>query len=93
MSKAQLTPLSEVMQALVKLCLDSRTGTMYILTEQEHGALIVLSQEKIVENFYRIAHGMQVVPFMREITTSRYFFKNNPPVANEISPNRGTSQN
>ncbi len=60
------------------------------MTEQDYGAVIVLSQGKIVETFYRTIRGMPAVPFMREITTSRYFFKSNPYVANETSANRGS---
>lgn len=92
MSKEQLAPFSEAVQALVKLCQEGQTGTLYVLTQQEHGAVFALSQGRIVDIFFRTVRGMQALPMMSEIDKARYFFKTNPGGAN-AQPNGSLPEN
>lgn len=89
-SKEQLVPFNTVIKALNRYCDERRTGSLYIFTQEEHGAVVSLVQGRIVDVFYRTVRGVQALPLMRTIKEAKFFFKKNPRMAAEAGQ---TSEN
>lgn len=85
MAKDFLTPFSEAIQSLHKLCAQGQTGSMYIFTDDGHGAIFAVVKGKIVDFFYRSIRGPKALQLMRSINTAKYFFKKDPNVRSRES--------
>lgn len=88
-SKEQLVPFDTIVKALGKFCSEQRTGSLYIFTAEEHGAVVSVVQGRIVDVFYRTVRGVRALPLMRRIKQAKFFFKKNPDIAGpEASTNK-----
>jgi twitching motility two-component system response regulator PilG len=80
-SKEAFVDFSLALKALQKRCEDAGTGTMYLISDQDHGAIFSISRGRIVDISYRSIRGPHALKLMREINNTKFFFKENPKIA------------
>lgn len=74
MSRQQLLPFAELLRALLELCNEGRSGSMYTMTDNAEGAVFTLHDGKIVDILYRNASGADALPLIKEIKMAKFFF-------------------
>ncbi len=79
----QLAPFSETIKVLHRLCLQHRSGTLYIYTDEGHGAAITLSRGRIIDYFYRTTHGIPALELMRKINLAKSIYKHDSNLRNK----------
>ncbi|MCP4041972.1 MAG: DUF4388 domain-containing protein [Gammaproteobacteria bacterium] len=67
-------PYDRLMEKLLRLCREERSGTMFITTERGHAARIALDSGKIVSCTYRLKQGMTAIPLLMKINSAAYHF-------------------
>jgi twitching motility two-component system response regulator PilG len=77
-SKDNYVPFSAALQALHKRCGEDGTGTMYMITDKQRGAIFSILQGRIVDASYNSIRGPKALRLMRDIVTTKFFFKDNP---------------
>jgi CheY-like chemotaxis protein len=68
-------PISKTFDTLKRLCFEQRSGTLYMRTDQGHGATITLSKGNIIEVFHMMQGSMKAVQLLREVKSAYFFFK------------------
>ncbi|MCP5051473.1 MAG: hypothetical protein GY940_30175, partial [bacterium] len=63
-----------LMEKLLRLCGEGRTGTMFITTEKGHAARVALDRGKIVSCTYRLKQGMNAIPLLMKINSAACHF-------------------
>ena len=76
-SKDEMVGLRELVSDLDKLCAQAQSGTLYIYTADEYGAVVAIKSGKIVETIYRSTKGLAAVAELAQVQKLRYFFKPN----------------
>ena len=77
-SKDNYVPFSTALQALYKRCGEDGTGTMYMITDKQRGAIFSILQGRIIDASYNSVRGSKALRLMRDIVTTKFFFKHNP---------------
>lgn len=76
MSEQQpLYTFAQIAQVLVKLCSENRSGTLYLFTQNGHGAVCALDGGTIVDVFYRTLRGPAALAQIKQIDRARISFK------------------
>lgn len=70
-----LLPHDQLIDELQTLCAAKRSGTMFIITEENHVAQFVLRDGVIVGLTYRLLRGPAAVPPLRVFPAGRYRFQ------------------
>lgn len=70
-----LRPHDRLIDELHSLCVAGRSGTMFIITGENHAAQFVLRGGAIVCLTYRLLRGLDALPSMRTFTAGRYRFQ------------------
>ncbi len=83
-SKEQLIPFGIVVKSLYRLCIECRSGYLYIYTDEAHGAKLTLSQGNIVDIVYRKVRGMHALDKIRKINLARSIFKSDSSLRNRV---------
>ncbi len=86
-SKDNYVPFSSALQALYKRCGEDGTGTMYMITDKQRGAIFSIWQGRIIDASYNSVRGPKALRLMRDIVTTKFFFKDNPN--NVVDPSAG----
>ena len=73
-----LMPHDRLIDELHALCVAGRSGTMFIITGENHAAQFVLRNGEIVYLTYRLLRGLDALPSMRIFTVGRYRFQDEP---------------
>lgn len=73
-----LMPHDRLIDELHALCVAGRSGTMFIITRENHAAQFVLRNGEIVYLTYRLLRGLEALPSMRIFTAGRYRFQDEP---------------
>jgi hypothetical protein len=71
-------PHDRLIDELHALCVAGRSGTMFIITGENHAAQFVLRNGEIVYLTYRLLRGLDALPSMRIFTAGRYRFQDEP---------------
>src|SRR5258708_15084844 len=66
-----LMPHDRLIDELHALCVAGRSGTMFIITGENHAAQFVLRNGEIVYLTYRLLRGLDALPSMRIFTAGR----------------------
>lgn len=61
---------------LRRLCQEKHSGTLFITTEENHSARLVIQEGIITGVTYRTKHGFDAIPFIKSITSGHYTFAN-----------------
>ena len=77
-SKDNFVPFSTALRALHKRCGEDGTGTMYLITDKQRGAIFSIAKGRIVDASYNSVRGPKALRLMREIGSTKFFFKVNP---------------
>ena len=77
-SKEEYVPLRTALQALHKRCNEDGTGTMYLITDQQRGAIFSIAKGRIVDASYNSVRGEKALRLMCKIKNTKFFFKQNP---------------
>lgn len=85
MSRQQLLPFTELMRALLELCNEAKSGSMYTMTDNGEGAIFTLHSGKIVDIHYRNKWGVDALPFIKEIKMAKFFFNSGAGLLTEAS--------
>lgn len=72
----QLEPFDFIVDTLHKLCVERRSGTLYLVTNQRQGATFTLSQGNIIDIAYLKDRGMQALEQIKSIRMAQCLFKN-----------------
>lgn len=75
MANTQLMALKEAMMALLTLCKEHQTGSMYLYTEQGQGIIIHINSGDIIEIFLRNLRGLAAVNELKSVSRVKFFFK------------------
>lgn len=86
-SKEAFVDFSLALKALQKKCEEAGTGTMYLISDQDHGAIFSIARGRIVDISYRSIRGPHALRLMREIKATKFFFKENPKIAMDFPGN------
>jgi hypothetical protein len=70
-----LLPHDRLIDELHSLCVAGRSGTMFIITGENHAAQFVLRGGTIVCLTYRLSRGLDALPSMRTFTAGRFRFQ------------------
>jgi len=70
-----LLPHDRLIDELHSLCVAGRSGTMFIITGENHAAQFVLRGGEVVWVTYRLSRGLDALPSMRTFTAGRYRFQ------------------
>lgn len=73
-----LQPHDRLIDELHALCVAGRSGTMFIITGENHAAQFVLRNGEIVYLTYRLLRGLDALPSMRIFRAGRYRFQDEP---------------
>jgi hypothetical protein len=73
-----LMPHDRLIDELHALCVAGRSGTMFIITGENHAAQFLLRNGEIVYLTYRLLRGLDALPSMRIFTAGRYRFQDEP---------------
>lgn len=73
-----LMPHDRLIDELHGFCVAGRSGTMFIITGENHAAQFVLRSGEIVYLTYRLLRGLDALPSMRSFTAGRYRFQDEP---------------
>src|SRR5260370_41662948 len=65
-----LMPHDRLIDELHALCVAGRSGTMFIITGENHAAQFVLRNGEIVSLTYRLLRGLNALPAMRIFTAA-----------------------
>lgn len=65
----------QLIAALGALCAAKRSGTMFIITSENHAAQFVLRGGEVVGLTYRLMRGPDALPGMKSFTAGRYRFQ------------------
>lgn len=74
----ELLPHDRLIAQLHSLCAAKRTGTMFIITAENHPAQVALREGEIVGLSYRLTRGPDALPAMKTFTAARYRFQDEP---------------
>lgn len=74
MESHALVSCIELMQALRDLCADKQTGTMLIVTDDNHSMQFVLQDGNIVACRAGLKEGRDAIQWIKTVKTGRYFF-------------------
>ena len=88
-SKEIFVDFALAMKALQKRCIDACTGSMFLISDKDHGAIFSIAAGRIVDISYRSIRGPHALRLMREIKETKFFFKDNPNIAKDF-PARST---
>ena len=77
-SKEEYVPLKTALQALHRRCDEDGTGTMYLITDKQRGAIFSIAKGRIVDASYNSVRGEKALRLMCEIKNTKFFFKQNP---------------
>ncbi|MCK4587484.1 MAG: response regulator [Gammaproteobacteria bacterium] len=83
-SKEIFVDFALAMKALQKRCVDACTGSMFLISDKDHGAIFSLAAGRIVDISYRSIRGPHALRLMREIKATKFFFKDNPNIAKDF---------
>ena len=83
-SKEIFVDFALAMKALQKRCVDACTGSMFLISDKDHGAIFSLAAGRIVDISYRSIRGPHALRLMREIKATKFFFKDNPSIAKDF---------
>jgi twitching motility two-component system response regulator PilG len=83
-SKEAFVDFSLALKALQKLCVDACTGSMFLISDKDHGAIFSIASGRIVDVSYRSIRGPHALKLMREIKATKFFFKDIPKVAKDF---------
>lgn len=76
MSEQQpLYSFTQITNVLSKLCSDNRSGTLYLFTQNGHGAVCALDQGNIVDVFYQTLRGPEALDHIKQIDSVKITFK------------------
>jgi twitching motility two-component system response regulator PilG len=81
-SKEAFVSFSTAVKALQQRCSEADSGTMYLITDKERGAIFSIARGRIVDASYNSVRGSQALSLMCGIKTTKFFFKNNPNIGN-----------
>ena len=73
-----LLPHNGIIDALQSLCGARRSGTMFIITAENHVAQVILRGGEIVGLSHRLLRGLDALPSMRTFAAGRYRFIEEP---------------
>lgn len=74
--KKQLVSFKTILKALNILCVQQRSGIMYIYTNESRGATFTLAQGRIVGILYGSLRGMDALKLLKKVVSARFIFKN-----------------
>ena len=77
-SKEAYVPLKTALQALHRRCNENGTGTMYLITDKQRGAIFSIAKGRIVDASYNSVRGEKALRLMRDIKNTKFFFKQKP---------------
>jgi twitching motility two-component system response regulator PilG len=83
-SKEIFVDFALAMKALQKRCVDACTGSMFLISDKDHGAIFSIAAGRIVDISYRSIRGPNALRLMREIRATKFFFKDNPKIAKDF---------
>lgn len=75
MSRTQLVALNEAVTALLRLCKNGSTGTMYMYTDKGQGGVISINNGNIIDIFFRNHRGAAAVDNLKQVDRVKFFFK------------------
>lgn len=78
------------MRALLELCKEGRSGSMYIFTENRDGVVFTLHDGKIVDILYRTIWGTEALPLIKEIPLAKFFFSSSTGMPTATQGKNGT---
>jgi CheY-like chemotaxis protein len=67
----------DLVRELRRLCQEKRSGTLFITTEGNHSARLVLREGVVVGVTYRTKHGPEAIPLIKNIMDGHYTFSEN----------------
>ncbi|VAX10998.1 hypothetical protein MNBD_GAMMA26-1825 [hydrothermal vent metagenome] len=70
-----MVSILNIIRNLLQLCKDGRTGTMYVITSQNDGAVFVLKGGDIVDVIFKSVRGTSALPKVRRIESGKFFFR------------------
>jgi hypothetical protein len=73
-----LLPREEIIDVLQSLCHAKRSGTMFIITADNHVAQFILREGEVVGLSHRLLRGLDALPPMRTFAAGRYRFVEEP---------------
>lgn len=65
---------ASIMNLVLNLCRARRTGTLFLTTDQNHMATLVLQAGKIIALQYRNKRGLQAIPMLNNINKASFKF-------------------
>ncbi len=74
-SDAELRPRDQVIAELQSLCAARRTGTLFIITLENHPAQVILREGEIVGLSYRLMRGPDALAPLQAFSAARYRFE------------------
>lgn len=87
-SKEAFVPFKSAVKALSKRCEEAVSGTMYLITDQERGAIFSIAQGRIVDASYNSVRGTKALSLMSGINKTKFFFKLNPNISNDSNTDK-----
>lgn len=69
--------LDKIIQELRRLCEEKHSGTLFITTGENHAVRFVIKDGSIAGITYRTKHGLDAIPFIKNITDGTYTFASN----------------
>lgn len=69
-------PMAEIVRQIKILEGFGKTGSLYLMTPEGDGGVIVLDQGVVVDVVYKSVQGTGALPLLRRIPQAKYFFKN-----------------
>ena len=76
--KEKYEPFDVVLKTLQSICKQRRSGTLYLYTDEGHGATITMAFGKIFDIGYLSTRGMKALDHLSKITKARMLFKSDP---------------
>lgn len=70
-----MVPVAEIIKNLLQLCIEGRTGSLYLMTSTNEGAVFVLNSGDVVDVAFKDIRGTSALPLIRKIDAAKFFFK------------------
>ncbi len=74
-AKPEILPHDRLIGELRSLCAAGRSGTMFIITAENHAAQFVLRNGAVVHLTYRLLRGLDALPSLKRFPAGRYRFQ------------------
>jgi len=72
---AAFVPMSHIVQQVKQLEADTKTGSLYFMTQSGDGGVLVLDCGDVVDVVYKSVQGTGALPLIRRVPEAKYFFK------------------